>query len=177
MAELAATPFGAWGKLKGSNGDTIFHVNKDTFFYYAEGHYGTAGFVAHQFGVDLSGEVICDNDLTVYGSKHRAIKTKTKGTRLLEAYETAEPYFGDIGESVINENGYVTIPIEAIFAETIQTNGYQVFLQKYGHGDCWVSERGTESFTVSGTAGLAFAWELKAKQIDYDGERLKEVKR
>lgn len=177
MAELSATPFGAWGKLKGSNGDTILSVNHEVFFYYPENYYGTVGIVIHADGVDLSGDVVMDNDLTVYGSKHRAVKTEDYGTRLLSAYETAEPYFGDIGEAVIEANGYAIISLEPIFAETIKVDGYQVFLQKYGAGDCWVSDRQADAFTVEGTAGLRFGWEIKAKQIDYDGERLKEVKK
>lgn len=113
------------------------------------------------------GNVTIEGDLAVYGTKNRAVKTKS-GIRLLHAYETAEPYFGDIGESEISEYGTVTVPIDPLFRETIK-DGYQVFLQKYGNGDLWVSRRDQNDFTVSGTPGLRFAWEIKGKQIDGNG--------
>lgn len=122
------------------------------------------------------GNVYVDGDLDVSGSKNRVIKTQSFGVRALGAYETAEPYFGDIGESVIGADGSVFVPIEAIFGETIQRTGYQVFLQAYGRGECYVTERTEDGFTVEGTPGLSIGWELKAKQIDAK-ERLKEVVR
>lgn len=114
-------------------------------------------------------------DFVVFGEKNRVIKTKDYGERLLSAYETAEPYFGDIGQSVIGEDGKVDIPIDQIFAETVRMDiPYQVFLQKEGQGDLWVSDKADDHFTVQGTPGLPFAWELKAKQIDSNGRRLEE---
>ena len=62
--------------------------------------------------------------------------------------------------------------LDAVFAQTITTSQYQVFLQKYGGGDCWVSERRGSCFVVEGTPGLSFGWELKAKQADFDQRRL-----
>lgn len=85
---------------------------------------------------------------------------------------TTSPAFSDIGEGIIGEDGTVTIVLEEIFLTSIEADSYQVFLQKYGDGDCYVSERGTENFTVIGTAGLAFGWEVKATQKGYSGVRL-----
>lgn len=119
-----------------------------------------------------SAGVFIPHDFIVSGTKNRAVKTATHGTRKLYAYETAAPYFGDIGESQIDQRGRVVVPIDPIFAETIARNGYQVFLTPYGRGECFVAERGPESFTVEGTAGLRFGWEIKGKQIDYDNIRL-----
>ena len=48
----------------------------------------------------------------------------------------------------------------------------QVFLQRYGEGDCFVAERRGGYFVVQGTPGLAFGWEVKAKQKDFDQLRL-----
>ena len=93
---------------------------------------------------------------------------------MLYAYETAEPYFGDIGSSVIGDNGTVNIPIEKIFGETIDHNEYHVFLQKEGPGDLWIAEKAENYFVVEGTPGLKFSWELKAKQIDHAGKRLEQ---
>ena len=109
-------------------------------------------------------------DLIVGGTKNRAVDTKD-GKRLLYAVESAEPYFTDIGEGTIGEDGKAVIKIDQIFRQTVDLEGYQVFIQKYGNGDCWVERQKTQ-FTVHGTPGLAFGWELKAHQIDHNGKRL-----
>lgn len=111
-------------------------------------------------------------NLAVTGTKNRQVKTDGYGDRLLYAYETASPLFGDVGEGKIAEDGKCYVQIDSIFAETVTLNQYQVFLQKYGDGDCWVSERKPSYFVVEGTAGLSFGWELKAKQSDYTQQRL-----
>lgn len=110
--------------------------------------------------------------LTVGGTKNRTITTDDYGDRLLYCYETPSPLFGDVGEGTIAEDGKCYVQIDSIFAETVSLDQYQVFIQKYGDGDCWVSERKSTYFLVEGTAGLPFGWELKAKQKDYDQLRL-----
>lgn len=172
----------------GQNADLVMEIsNGDSFkitdggttpLFYVDTTYGTVGTNA-QFAVRdglevLSGDVRIREGLTVYGTKNRAIITKSFGHRLLYAYETAEPYFGDIGSSVIGDNGTVNVPIEKIFGETIDHNGYHVFLQKEGPGDLWIAEKAENYFVVEGTPGLKFSFELKAKQIDHAGKRLEQ---
>ena len=111
-------------------------------------------------------------DLTVDGTKSRKVETDQYSDRLLYCYETPSPLFGDVGEGVIADDGKCYVWLDPVFANTISTDQYQVFLQKYGDGDCWVAERRPGYFVVAGTAGLAFGWELKAKQKDYDQKRL-----
>lgn len=173
--ELSALNDGGKLLLYGTNEISTLWVDKDMFHYYPQGYFGSIGVQIDRSGTTVEGLLACDNDLYVFGNKHRVVQTENHGKRALNAYETAEPYFGDIGEGVIGEDGYAIIPLEPIFRETIKPDRYQVFLQKYGQGDCWVSERNADGFKVEGTAGLAFGWELKAHQIDYNGERLKEV--
>lgn len=108
------------------------------------------------------------NTITAGGTKSRVVKTKDYSSRLLYCYETPSPCFGDIGEGIISEDGLCYVTIGAIFGETIVTDNYHVFLQKYGEGDCFIKERKSSYFIVSGTPGLKFSWELKAKQIGYD---------
>lgn len=110
--------------------------------------------------------------LIVSGTKSRKVNTKDYGNRLLYCYETPSPTFGDIGEGTISDDGKCYVQIDGVFAETVTLNQYQVFLQKYGDGDCWVSERKGSYFIVEGTPGLSFGWELKAKQSDFDQYRL-----
>ena len=87
-------------------------------------------------------------------------------------YETPTPMFGDIGEGVISEDGLCYVWLDAVFAQTITNDQYQVFLQRYGEGECYVKERRGGCFIVAGTPGLSFGWEVKAKQRDYDQLRL-----
>ena len=113
-------------------------------------------------------------DLSVLGSKARCVKTRDYGERKLYAYETPTPYFGDIGEAVIAEDGLCYVSIDPVFAQCVSLEGYQVFLQTYGSGEIVLTGRYSDHFVVSGTPGLSFGWEMKAKQIDYDQLRMTE---
>ncbi len=107
------------------------------------------------------------------GTKSRAIKTNDFGKVLQYCYETPSPMFGDIGSGKLDENGLCYIYFDPIFIETISTvQEYQVFLQKEGVGDIWVEIKCPEYFLVKGTPSLKFSWESKARQRDYEYERL-----
>lgn len=112
------------------------------------------------------GNIVCN------GTKSRKVRSEEFGERLLYCYETPSPLFGDVGEGVIDESGLCYVFLDSVFAETISTNQYQVFLQRYGQGDCFVLERKPDYFVVQGEPGLSFGWELKAKQKDFDQMRL-----
>ena len=114
----------------------------------------------------------------VSGTKSRRSKTKNYADRLLYAYETPTPLFGDIGEARLDEEGICYVDIDDIFTETIAEQvEYQVFLQKEGEGDCWISEKTPRYFIIQGTPNLKVAWELKAKQKDYETYRLEPTDR
>lgn len=116
-----------------------------------------------------------DGNLTVTGTKNRSVKTDNYSERLLYCYETPTPLFGDIGEVVIDADGLAYVDIDDIFSETIAENvEYQVFLQKEGEGDCWIAEKTPRYFVIKGTPNLKVAWELKAKQRDYELTRLEQ---
>lgn len=107
------------------------------------------------------------------GSKSRIAKTCSYSDRLLYCYEMPKPFFGDIGEAILDENGLCYIFIDDIFLETVNTNcQYQVFLQKYGQGDAWIKERHENYFVVKGTPDLRFGWEIKARQMGFEADRL-----
>ncbi len=109
------------------------------------------------------------------GSKHRVVQTQDYGERLLCCYETPSPMFGDVGAAQIDETGKCLIFIDEKFAQTIDLEYlYDVFLTKYGPGDCYVSERTASYFIVEGTKNLKFAWEIKTIQRDYENLRLEE---
>lgn len=108
------------------------------------------------------------------GTKARIPDTKSYGTKTLYCYETTSPFFGDIGEGRTDENGQCMIFIDDVLAETINTETceYQVFLSPYGKGNLYVSERTATYFMVVGTSDMLFGWELKARQLGYEYERL-----
>lgn len=116
---------------------------------------------------------ITTKNLTASGTKKRVADTDNYAVRSLYCYEMPSPVFGDIGEATLDENGKCIIMIDDIFSETIVTDiEYQVFLQKEGQGDVWVKEKNSNYFEINGTPGLKFAWEIKARQKDYETERL-----
>lgn len=113
-------------------------------------------------------------ELAVSGSKNCVQETENYGKRLINAYETADYLFGDIGECVV-ENGECVVWIDDIFKEVISTDvNYQVFLTKYGKGDIWVSERHSDYFVVQAENDIRFAWEIKAKRKGFENYRLEE---
>ena len=133
-------------------------------------------------GASFSGLVICANGLqvngglSVSGTKNRLVNTDHYGKRLLNAYETAVPYFGDIGTGEILGDGECFVEIDPIFAETVSLEDYVVFLQAEGDGKCYIAEKYADGFIVAGTPGLKFAYESKAKQKGFENIRLDEYK-
>jgi phage minor structural protein len=117
-----------------------------------------------------------NKDFTVSGKKNALHKTKNYGDRLINSYEMAEYYSGDLGSGKLDRNGECYIFIDDIFGETINTDvQYHVFLQKLGQGDLWIEERNALYFVVKGTPNLRFSWELKAKRDGYEYDRLEEL--
>ena len=110
--------------------------------------------------------------LKVAGTKQAVRETENYGEKGVYCYETPTPYFGDIGSGEISEDGKCYIDIEDILKEMINTGiQYYVFLQKCGEGDLYVSECCPDYFIATGTPGLKFFWELKAKQKGYEYNR------
>lgn len=121
-------------------------------------------------------DVVVAKDFSVKGTKNRRTDTDNYGERLLYCYETPTPLFGDIGEATIDEDGMCYVDIDDIFSETVaEAVEYQVFLQAEGDGKCFVSEKTPRYFAIEGTPGLRVAWELKAKQRDYQNIRLEQA--
>lgn len=145
----------------------------------SEDHFAIAvtknGFETAPFWVDYDG-VRIQGDFTVGGTKNRAVET-SRGTVLMSAYETASPYFGDIGSGMTDESGACVVEIDPLFLETVSTDaGYVVFLQKCGPGDLWIDERENGRFTVRGAANTPFFYEIKARQKGYERDRMEMMK-
>lgn len=133
----------------------------------------SAGTIGIGTGYSSSTGMIVEGAFRVTGSKSRIAETEDYGNRLQYCYETPSPMFGDIGEGQTDASGICVVEIDDVFAETVN-NGmeYQVFLQKEGRGDLWVSKKTPAYFIVEGTENLKFAWEIKARQKGYEYERL-----
>lgn len=127
---------------------------------------------SYTLGFGTGGTLTVGGGLNVSGTKSRVAETEDYGKRLLYCYETPSPLFGDVGDGEVGEDGLAYIMLDPKFSETITTNNYQVFLQTYGEGDAYVLARKPGYFIVKGTPGLAFGWEMKAKQKDFDQLRL-----
>lgn len=127
------------------------------------------------------GDIACrgtlhGSGLSVSGSKNCVQETENFGRRLINAYETCDYYFGDIGESQ-TINGECIIWIDDIFKEIISTDDtYQVFITKYGRGDIWVERREKDFFLVKSEYDISFGWEIKGKRRGYENYRLEEFK-
>lgn len=111
-------------------------------------------------------------NLSVSGSKNCSQKTENFGNRLINAYETAEYFFGDIGEGTIGKEGCCYIYIDEILLECINTDlKYHVFTSVY-HGSITKIDRFKDYFVIHGTEGTEFTWELKAKRRGFEKHRL-----
>lgn len=150
--------------------DITMHMTDESLYL------GSVSNYKFHFGKEKSSfyqPVTIGGSLSVAGTKNRIIDTENYDTRKQYCYETATPYFGDIGSGCTDNTGKCYIDINDIFSETVNTGvEYQVFLQKEGQGDILVEEKTDSYFVVRGTENLKFSWEIKAIQKDYEFERL-----
>lgn len=173
LAEAYSTNDSSWHPMVRIDG--TYTVDIDT---YASGANNGYSFLCNHTGAQnekhsFGSKVYVYGAFGCSGTKSRTVDTDNYGNRALYSYETPTPLFGDIGEAVIDEDGLAYVDIDDIFTETIaQRVEYQVFLQKEGPGDCWIAEKQPNYFVISGTPGLRVAWEIKAKQRDYEYLRL-----
>lgn len=162
-------------RLNDENKNSVFAIQKDNKvgFYVGGGDNGNR--INVQFAGDGSGFNVYGN-FNVYGAKNSAVKT-SQGDVAVSAYETAEYYFGDIGEGQTDSNGVAYIGIEKLFNETVNTSiPYQVFITAYGPGNVWVEQRKQDRFMVkSSQPNIKFGWEIKAKRRGYENTRLQKV--
>ena len=153
-SSVSASSVSASGKVKAGT-----HVE-------ASGHFYSIG-----TGTDLADASI-RGSLKVRGTKSRSVSTVDYDEQLFYCYEMPTPFFGDIGESVISDDGTCMIDIDDIFQESANVGiKYYVFLQREGEGDCWIAEKEQNYFIVKGTPGLKFSFEIKARQIEYEHMR------
>lgn len=128
--------------------------------------------VASSAGVKMWG------DFNLYNGSKNAVQVTRDGVRATPAYELAENYVGDIGESKTGDDKTVRVDIDPLVFDLINTDKrYQVFLTAYSDAHFWVSERGKDYFIVSSdTPNSSFGWELKGKRRGFEDQRLVDTK-
>lgn len=156
------------------NGNWLFgELNDARAFLFNTGamNGSPSGVVDGQF--QTNGDIYAFGNIGCSGTKSRLANTQDYGQVLQYCYETPSPMFGDIGGGIIGNDGLCYIYFDAVFLETISANcTYYVFIQNEGEGDAWIAEKSEEYFVVKGTPGLPFAWEVKARQREYEYHRL-----
>ncbi|NIG84019.1 phage tail protein [Lacticaseibacillus casei] len=128
--------------------------------------------VASSAGVKMWG------DFNLYNGSKNAVQVTRDGVRATPAYELAENYVGDIGESKTGDDKTVRVDIDPLVFDLINTDKpYQVFLTAYSDAHFWVSERGKDYFIVSSDSpDSSFGWELKGKRRGFEDQRLVDTK-
>lgn len=151
-----------WIMYLSTDGTAVFNMDAN----YTSSDFAFGGSVWFTGAGEFGGKVRVGGDLTVYGDKNREVDTENYGRQLAYCYETATPYFGDLGHGMTDENGVCLIEIDDIFRETVGEQEYLVFLQPEGEGNLYVNkaEKYCNYFIVRGTANLSFAWEIKSIQ-------------
>ena len=92
----------------------------------------------------------------------------------MNAFETPEPYFADIGSGIVSDVGSTTVFIDPIFAETVDMNSeYQVFITS-SSAHVYVKKE-YDSFTVYGEVGTSFDWMICSKQKNYSAVRMEQI--
>jgi hypothetical protein len=117
-----------------------------------------------------------NGDMTAIGTKTALVTTQDYGQRKLYAMESPQNWFEDFGSAQL-VNGQATVPIEPIFAQTVNlSETYHVFLTPLGDCALYVSGKTPTLFSVKAMGGqtcsIAFDYRIVAKRLGYEGLRL-----
>ena len=166
---------GFFVSLKPDFNTSTFAIQKDNHVGASFGNGDNGNQIIFNFSGDGCGFNV-NGPLHVTGSKNSIVETR-QGYLAINAYETAEYYFGDIGENNTGDTSQVVIGIDRIFNEVVNTDiQYQVFVTPYSNAHVWVEKRYNNRFIVkSDRPNAEFGWELKAKRKGYESNRLRRV--
>lgn len=166
---------GFYVRLNQDNNASQFQIQKNEHIgaYFGKGNNGNQ--ITFALG-GADGGFNVNGNFHVTGSKNSIVETR-QGYLAINAYETAEYYFGDIGENNTGDTSQVVIGIDRIFNEVVNTDiQYQVFVTPYSNAHVWVEKRYNNRFIVrSDRPNAEFGWELKAKRKGYESNRLRRV--
>ncbi len=89
--------------------------------------------------------------------------------------ESTEAWFEDAGSAML-VNGSVTVPLEKVYAQTINTGDYHVFLTPLGDCPLYVAAKTATGFTVKALGGakcnISFEYRIMGKRLGYETKRL-----
>ena len=110
------------------------------------------------------------------GTKSAAVPDGAGGHRLLFCIESPESWFEDFGAARLAK-GRARVRIEKVFARTIRTNDYHVFLTPAGDSNgLYVARKGRKGFEVreqrGGRSSIAFSYRIVARRADVPRTRL-----
>jgi len=194
----ASDKAGVYGKNESTNAGSAYGVRGDT----ASGDgsaAGVYGFASNGYGIGVYGYTLSPNGWAGFfgspngngvninvgagktglvvsggGTKSAAVPS-VDGNRLLYTEESTEVWFTDYGFGKLH-NGTVVIPIDPIFAQTINAQEpYHVFLQSYGDAELYVASRAATQFQVrlrAGDPNVEFSYRIVAKRLGNETRRL-----
>lgn len=123
--------------------------------------------------IENGGGLYVSGTMSVDGSKNRLVETDSFGKVAMNAMESADCVFSDMGSGEIGEDGKIYIPFDPIFAETVNLDHeYQVFITKTSDGVVDYVSKEHDSFSVVGEPGTTFDWLVYARQKGYVTERM-----
>lgn len=110
------------------------------------------------------------------GTKYRVVDTEHYGKVGMNAFETAEAYFSDLGSNMIGEDGTCRIDFDPVFMESIETGQpYKVQLTQTSEKETKWIEKKENYFVIHGEPGATFDWMLMCKQKGYADVRMQEI--
>ena len=126
--------------------------------------------------IENGGGLYVSGTMSVDGSKHRLVETDSFGKVAMNAMESADCVFSDMGSGEIGEDGRVYIPFDPVFAETVNLDHeYQVFITKTSDGVVDYVSKEHDSFSVIGEPGTTLDWIVYARQRGYVTERMERI--
>lgn len=138
----------------------------------------------HVYKADYDGlpSMAVDGGMYAYGSigcsgqKYRVVDTEHYGKVGMNAFETAEAYFSDIGSGVIGKDETTEILFDSVFSETVDlSKPYQVQITQTSEKRTRWVEKKTDRFIVHGESGATFDWIVMCKQKDYSNIRMQKI--
>jgi len=137
----------------------------------AIGTYGNNGFGGY-CTIDVNGSLICNGFLS-------AVAPVNNGQQQVALYgmQSPENWFEDFGSGQLS-NGIAIINLEAVFAQTVNTNtSYHVFLTPNGDSrGLFIAQKTPTSFEVreqgGGASNIAFDYRIVARRKGFETVRL-----
>lgn len=159
---------------EGNDGVSKINFGKDGDITFVAGNFSIHPENEKRY-VSIIGNLGVMTDFTVVGQKHRIVNTKSHGWIKMNAVETADAYFCDVGSGTIGESGCVTIFKDQIFAETIELGSeYQIFITQTNEKEVKHTKKEKDFFQVYGEEGATFDWIIYGKQLGYGATRMEE---